>query len=418
MRIIKRNTLGKKLLTAVAAGALFLGTFTPALAVTNLEITGNGSDSENQEEVTKTNNVTVVQSNTAEVTNSISAEVSTGDNEANDNTGGWVTIETGSATANTNISNTLNANIAEVKNCGECVDDIQAEIADNGSHSENEIEVQSSSCVSLFQENLAEVENGVEAEVESGDNEANGNTDGDVIIMTGPATANTNIESTANANIAEVEGGDQESLIEASVTGNGADSENQIDLNLNRLVTMVQENAAWIANFVDVDALSGENEANDNTNGMVAIGTSPATANTNINNTANFNFAHADCCFENEEDEIDGNGAESENEIEKEILNGLFVFQNGQDEETNSDHLWSGLAFHTYVSAEPSTGDNETKENTDPDHVDPFILTAPATANTNVNNTGGLNIFDPDGNGWVPQVDFGFDFGEIWNLIH
>jgi hypothetical protein len=421
---VKERTI-KKLLAMLAVGALFLGTLTPALATTAAEISGNGAESENEVEVETEQEQVVVQQNTAVVKNHIEAEVSSGDNEASDNTNGDVAIHTGPATANINVNNKVNASVALIEDCPGCIEDVGAKISGNGAESENEIEVESEVETEIFQENKAEIENCVEAEVESGDNEAENNTGGDVTITTGPATANININNLANANLAAVVSsfGSGPAWIGTEISNNGAKSENEIEIEQERFTTIVQDNWAKIFNRVEAEVESGDNEASDNTNGDVAIHTGPATANINLNNKANLNFAKVECCLFDKTAKVSGNGAESENEVEFEHEDSLFVFQNGKDandQETDGDE-WPRLSFDNWVEAEPESGDNEAEQNTGPEGDDPTVVTtSAATANVNVNNEGGVNVFVrgefpcfPE----LPELWLDFDLGEVFSFF-
>jgi hypothetical protein len=421
---VKEKTI-KKLLAVLAVGTLFLSTLTPALASTAAEISGNGAQSENEVEVETEQEQVVVQQNTAVVKNHIEAEVSSGDNEASDNTNGEVAIHTGPATANTNINNKVNASVALIEDCPGCNEDIGAKISGNGAESENEIDIDSETQTEIFQENKAEIDNCVDTDVESGDNEAENNTGGDVTITTGPATANTNVNNLANANWAAIVSSFSSGPAwkGAEISGNGAKSENEIEIEQKRFITIVQDNWAEIFNRVEAEVSSGDNEASDNTNGDVVIHTGPATANINLNNKANFNFAEVECCLFDKTAKVSGNGAESENEVEFEHEDKLWVFQNGEKEdnqETDTDE-WPRLSFDNWVEAEPESGNNEAEQNTGPEGDDPTVVTtSAATANVNVNNEGGLNVFVRGEFPCFPQTPelwFDFDLGEVFSLF-
>jgi len=109
--------LNKKIATAFAAGALLLNTVAPVFAGTTIILSENGDGSDNDATVKLGQSTTVVQSNNADVYNNVDAEAETGDNEANENTGGDVDIETGDASVDVNVENTLNSNSAEVDCC-------------------------------------------------------------------------------------------------------------------------------------------------------------------------------------------------------------------------------------------------------------------------------------------------------------
>ena len=67
--------LKRKVATGIATGALLANVVAPmAFAGTTIEISGNGSGSENWVETTQSSNTTVTQNNVAEVQNIVEAE--------------------------------------------------------------------------------------------------------------------------------------------------------------------------------------------------------------------------------------------------------------------------------------------------------------------------------------------------------
>ncbi len=218
-----------------------------------------------------------------------------GDNEAENNTGGDVTVTTGSATANVNLNNLANANwAAVVSGFGSGPAWIGVEISGNGSKSENEVKVEQRLFTTIVQDNWAEILNRVEAEVESGDNEAENNTEADVAIHTGAATANINLNNKANFNLAEVEC----CLFDktAKVSGNGAESENEVEFEHEDGLSVFQngeESGLIFDNWLKAEPESGNNEAEYNSgpenDDPAVVTTSAATANVNVNNEGGVN---------------------------------------------------------------------------------------------------------------------------------
>ena len=91
------NKFITKIGVAASSAALVLGSLlAPALAV-DIEVSGNGSDSNNTVNFASNNTTNVTQNNTADISNDIDVDADTGKNDANDNTGGDVTIDTGDA---------------------------------------------------------------------------------------------------------------------------------------------------------------------------------------------------------------------------------------------------------------------------------------------------------------------------------
>ena len=402
----------KKLITAIASGAILLNAFTPlAFADTSIEISGNGSSSDNTANVTTNSNTSVVQDNKANVTNNINADASTGKNTANDNTGGDVVISTGKAETKVDVSTAVNANHANVNNCN-CASDADVLISGNGSKSDNDAKLKTTTDVKVFQTNAADIKNDVSADAKTGDNNAKRNTGGDVIITTKDASTNVDIKNKANANVAEVGGsGNGSSDMTLRILGNGTKSDNDIYLTSKKSVVLVQDNYADIYNDVYAKAKTGYNNANDNTGGDVFIDTGKAKAWVDVDNLVNFNAARVDCgCLTDVLAKISGNGADSDNKIKAKIDKDLSDFQ------TNASDLYND------VYADAKTGHNDAKRNTGPVSGDASeIFTGDSTSGTDVSNSGNVNVFGPSAIIHIPtgfDLDFHFDLSALLNLIH
>jgi hypothetical protein len=150
---------------------------------TTAAITENGDDSDNNINLQEqsTNTVTVTQN--ATVTNSVKGYANTGKNEANDNSGGSTAISTGDIKINTQINNDP-VNVASVKSTVE-LGGVSVKIAGNGSETANTISATIVNDPSVFINNFSDVDNFVHWEANTGGNQANGNTGGDVTITTG-----------------------------------------------------------------------------------------------------------------------------------------------------------------------------------------------------------------------------------------
>lgn len=404
----------KSMLSFLAVFSLFLSTMTPwVLAQETGEISGNGANSTNTVNLTEKQNVTVVQNNTATVVNTINANATSGGNSLNDNTGGDVGLNTGSATVNVKTDTMVNANVAEIDRevCLECA---SAEISGNGASSVNTIDLTTKTKIMAFQENYAKITNDINANSISGQNNASRNTDGEVSLLTGPATVNAEVYNTANANllkIGESLGGDN-GVVVAEISGNGSNSRNTVNQVHRKTISAVQENLSEIVNRLNTNAVSGQNFANDNTGGTVGLRTGSATVNAKVDNLANFNYAGIECGEEWEVGEIFSNGTDSRNAFNQAtISDSLSVFQNEEG------GLFSAM---NAVYANPLSGNNRLNRNTDEENSSATILTSPATSNVEVYTTGGANIYSPEGTwSWLdnPWFEFDFDFNSVWNSL-
>lgn len=399
----------KKLATAIATSALLLNAMAPAFAFadTTIEVSGNGSYSDNDAKVEQKSSTTVVQNNVANVSNNVSGKASTGGNDANDNTGGDVTVITGNAKSEADVSNTLNSNSADVANCN-CEGDTKVLISGNGSYSDNYVKVKDSNTTGVFQNNVANVENNVETKASTGYNDANRNTGGDTTIITGNAKAKAIVSTVANANEASIGGGNGNGgSLQAIISGNGSYSDNDIRIYTKNDTALKQDNLANIGNWVEAKAKTGSNDANDNTGGDVTISTGDALAVADVDNMVNFNAADLDCgCLTDVKVKVDGNGYESDNDIKVKLSDDKELFQANIDSTKNE------------VDAKAKTGDNEINRSTgDVDHsTDPVIVTGDAETHQNVDNTGNSNVIGSGSGFHMPEmnVDVDLDFSMFW----
>ena len=289
--------LKRRIVTGIATSAILLNVLTPIVfAETNVVISGNGAGSDNWANVTQSNTTTVTQNNTANVTNNVDADAKTGDNDANFNTGGTVVVDTGKATVKADIVNTLNSNAAQVDCCAAGSTDVK--ISGNGAYSDNGVKLDQTTTTAVRQNNVANVTNNVDADAETGENDANFNTGGDVIIGTGNATVEADIDNAVNFNYADVDCGCTWDVL-AKIAGNGAEpdfdrADNIITLTLNSLQAVGQGNLSNLRNDLkDLDAKTGKNDVESNTGsvegGDPAIVTGDALVDTGVNNSGNVN---------------------------------------------------------------------------------------------------------------------------------
>lgn len=391
----------RKLVTAIATGALLLNAFVPvAFATTTIEITGNGVGSDNYANVTQTSNTVVNQTNNATVTNNVNATADTGDNKAKFNTGGSVTVNTGDANVTANVSNTLNSNAAQANCCQTGNTDVL--IDGNGVFSTNTVNLTQNSKTTVTQTNTANVTNNVDANADTGNNNAKWNTGGDVTVSTGNATVNVDVSTQANANWAKVspaQGSGPSTDVSLKILGNGVGSDNFIGATLTKNTTVNQNNSAYVNNDVNANAETGDNEAKFNTGGDVTVDTGNAKVMGDVNNMVNFNWADVNCgCAFGLTAKIAGNGAD--------------LFDNGPHDDNTITAALTSLQsalqgnianLSNNVDGDADTGDNSAKWNTgDVQGVDDAsVVTGDATDNFGTQNSGNSNVL-----GSVPPLQW------------
>ena len=272
---------------------------------TTVNITGNGANSNNGVQLNQGTTTAVNQGNNANVYNNVDEDAKTGGNDAYSNTGGDVTIMTGNAKVDANVSTTANVNAAHVgSSLGENNPSAAFVISGNGAGSDNYITAALAKLTAVNQTNNAYVNNDVDANAKTGGNDAGFNTGGDTAIVTGNATVNADVDNSVNFNFADVDCGCTWDVL-AKIAGNGAEAgeddwwdwwntpDNIITLSLYSVQAVGQGNGANLNNdLTDLDAKTGYNDAESNTSevdGDPAIMTGNATVNSGVSNSGNVN---------------------------------------------------------------------------------------------------------------------------------
>jgi len=229
-------------------------------------VTDNGSGSESEVQLTQETQTNVTQTNEANVANDVNVSANTGDNEASDNTGGNVAIETGDVTENIAVDNSVNSSVVETECCPQ---DLTVLISGNGADSENEIDLEIENETQIYINQIAYITNNIQGTANTGGNTANDNTGGNVLIETGSIYIAGGIQN-GPINSASVTGGSGGGDISAKIWGNGADSVNSIGADLDFNSDIFLNFKSDIDNFVNWDLNTGGNEINGN-NGNVKI---------------------------------------------------------------------------------------------------------------------------------------------------
>ena len=258
-----------------------------------ISVTGNGEGSTNNVNISQSNTNQTQQQNTAEINNNVDVNADTGNNTANENSGGETNITTGDVSASSQIINAgINQSSVEV---GCCQGSTDIDISGNGSDSNNSVGYSQNSNTNITINNNANVNNSVNGNANTGYNSANQN-NGNVSISTGNIKA-TDVIKNNSINIYEVDatsgtGGS----VYISVDGNGADSNNSVKFANPNSVNININSSANIVNNSNWDLNTGRNEANQN-NGDVNITTGDIVFQSTIENTdVNIGLVDVDCC--------------------------------------------------------------------------------------------------------------------------
>lgn len=234
-----------------------------------------------------------------------------------------------------------------------------ADISGNGAGSHNAVIESQTTTTSVVQDNKADIKYEIEAELETGENTANFNSGGDILILTGKAYSDLNLSTAANLNEVVVEDTTMVGPNSANILNNGANSINDVASTYVRATEIFQENEAEVEHEVEVELETGENAADFNT-GNPANGDSiiimSGNAGSQINMWTLLNANQAAVIAGNGdnlgESEIANNGASSDNSITfLRAYSTLFNQANDADVETE-------------VEVEAETGENTANFNT------------------------------------------------------
>jgi hypothetical protein len=160
----------------------------------NIDISGNGAHSNNSAGLAQNSGSNVYVNNYANISNNIYGTANTGYNNANNNTGGNVSISTGSIKVKDSINN-KSINIYNVHAGAGIVGDVSISISGNGAGSSNDVQLARSNNVNVNINNIADVTNNSVWDLNTGNNSANGNTGADVAIATGDIYYTSSIEN-------------------------------------------------------------------------------------------------------------------------------------------------------------------------------------------------------------------------------
>jgi len=164
-----------------------------------------------------------------------------------------------------------------------------------------------------------------------------------------------------------------------TVSGNGADSNNDANVTVNTSKSIYQTNTANIQNNVNISSNTGDNTANKNTGGDVSIETGDANVSSSVSNSANSNVANVSCggCPGDLNVSISGNGADSKNDAKVKVTDNTLLLQTNNATVKNN------------VDVDTNTGGNTANKNTD---ADVEISTGDSSVEVDVTNKVNQNV--------------------------
>lgn len=262
------------------------------------EVSGNGSGSTNEVNISSNSQTNVEQSNQAEVTNNLESTANTGENTASSNTGGDTTITTGDVSQAVGVENNTNASVANIECCPSGENNLA--VSGNGADSTSNIGYTSSSQTSVNINQKSNIINDILGNANTGNNSTDNNTGGNTSIETGNISVKAEIGNSTNFAFVTAPSDPGGKGINVKIFGNGSGSTNSILLNLNSSTDININNDATISNFLLWQANTGGNTAKGNTGGDVSIKTGNIVLDIILWNKANISIAKVPCCEEKE----------------------------------------------------------------------------------------------------------------------
>jgi len=175
----------KRIAASIGSVGVALSLMTPSVFAADLQISGNGVGSANTIRVKNECKVKVDQKNDTNVDLTVNSSANSGENIANGNTGGTVTINTGKAESEVTVGVTGGDNDATPPDCCVCSDPAQTQlIADNGVGSVNKIKTKSERKLTEKQSTKTKLKASLKSKAKSGENVTNGNTGSGVSVTT------------------------------------------------------------------------------------------------------------------------------------------------------------------------------------------------------------------------------------------
>lgn len=157
-------------------------------------------------------------------------------------------------------------------------------VTDNGANSNNQINLTNNQQTTVAQSNQANTNTSVTSEANTGSNSVSDNNGGSAQISTGNSTTNTTVENSANTSQASLGCGcPSDATTNVTVSGNSADSSNNVNLTENSQTTVVINQNSTIYNNISGVADTGHNSANFDS-GNVSIETGNISADNKILN--------------------------------------------------------------------------------------------------------------------------------------
>lgn len=234
-----------------------------------------------------------------------------------------------------------------------------------GADSDNDVVLNVDTNTFVDQSNKGHVLNEINLNANTGGNEANKNT-GEGHIQTGDVATGVGVANSLNTNVADIDGcGGCDMDLYGSNNKTGADSDNDVKIDFDKVNRLEQNNTANIRNKINQQLNTGDNQANKNT-GMGDISTGDVDSVSLVENQANQNMADVDSgdgvAFLTATN--DTTGADSDNDAKVDVDLNNWMVQNNRasilnDASVKANTGWNQASKNTGLG-DVATGDVDT----------------------------------------------------------
>lgn len=371
--------LTKQIIASLTTGALALSMLATTASAAEIKITNstNGRDSNSNGAINIQRSTSVEQVNNVDVDNKVDQNADTGNNQVKDNFGS-VDVQTGSVDQQATVRTEAGSNAAQLDQC-DCDFDVEIVNEKNGRDSDNSASFDADVHTELGQFNDVNVDNRVDQDAETGDNQLKDNySDDEAGLETGSVDQDAMVQTSTGLNQAVLGSGNGSGSSEFNLvnTGNGRDSDNNIEVGVDLTTEVEQVNEVDVNNKLDQGADTGNNALKDNMGG-VDVETGDVDQTAKVYNEGGANALQVDNCLCDVDVEIENekNGRDSENDAE------LWLGISDYFGQFNED-----VDFYSNLDQDGETGDNEVKDNMRDDFV-----TGSIDSDVEVTNSAGLN---------------------------
>lgn len=164
--------------------------------------------------------------------------------------------------------------------------------------------------------------------------------------------------------------------VELAISGNGSGSDSEVALEVTQETVVEQTNEAEVANDIQVEANTGDNQTSGNTGEGSSIQTGDINTHTEVENNLNTSTVEVGCCEPQQSNlTIAGNGTDSQNSVDLSLSQQTVVIVDQKAKLLNQ------------IGISANTGDNTANDNLDQVEIKTGNISGSADIQNSINNT-------------------------------